>query len=35
VISLDVSSLLPGKYIVNVNSVEEVFELPDVVSSAQ
>jgi uncharacterized protein YgiM (DUF1202 family) len=29
VISLDVSSLLPAKYIVNVNGVEETFELPN------
>lgn len=28
VISLDVSSLLPGKYIVNVNGVKASFELP-------
>ena len=34
-ISLDVSSLLPARYIVNVNGVEESFELPEQVTSTQ
>ena len=35
VISLDVSSLLPGKYIVNVNGVKKSFELPEQVPPAE
>jgi hypothetical protein len=30
VIPLDVSSLLPAQYIVNVNGVEASFELPNI-----
>jgi uncharacterized protein YgiM (DUF1202 family) len=35
VISLDVSSLLPAKYIVNVNGVEESFDLPGVITPTE
>lgn len=35
VISLDFSSLIPAKYIVNVNGVEESFELPEMVPPAE